>query len=268
MIRLLLVFLALSAVVGNGEVTPPASLPCFPGAYYRKAVSSFDDWTGIEGLLTLPNPIFDETRKSAQGRFLDNPSIYMGGRAANEEIDAGLTWAGLKQTDDGSISKEGKAFRIFWRNDKWHMGPKDPELTFFPGDTIRMRCETTERGKLKLNVQLLSRGNHAPQEFQSKTNGLFETEFSAVNFGPKQVQQFKRVNAIDQVGREGKSADPTATKVLSSTWHEVWLLRGTNRVPMTPEKFTDMRCPSADHLEVVPFQQSGERISIIGGAAR
>lgn len=37
------------AVIKNaaGEVVPAASLPCFAGAYYRKAVSSFDSWTGI-----------------------------------------------------------------------------------------------------------------------------------------------------------------------------------------------------------------------------
>ncbi len=254
---------ALNLWTALAEVAPPNSLPCFPGAYYRKAVSSFDLWTGIEGVITLPVPAFDPARTNADG-YLDNPSVYLGGQAANQEIDAGLSWSGIRDAT-GAITKERKAFRIFWRNEKWHTGPAQPELTFFPGDTVRLRCETRERGTLKLFVQLVARGDRAPEGFRDKTNGLFQTEFRAANFGPEQTQQFKRVNAIDQVGREGKSVEATGSKILRATWREVFLLRGTNGIPMTPEKFTDMRCPNGQHIEVEKINECGERVSIFGG---
>ncbi len=58
-------------------------MPCFAGAYYRKAVSSFDTWTGIAGFVKLGTPQFDEKRVRAEDKnqYLDNPSVYMGGNA-------------------------------------------------------------------------------------------------------------------------------------------------------------------------------------------
>ncbi len=38
---------------GSKEVAPAKDVPCFPGAYYRKAVSSLDVWTGIGGIVKL-----------------------------------------------------------------------------------------------------------------------------------------------------------------------------------------------------------------------
>jgi hypothetical protein len=66
------------------------------------------------------------------------------------------------------------------------------------------------------------------------------------------VQQFKRVNAIGQSGNEGRPAQPTRTSVSTATWHAVHLLRGERRLPMTPPRFTDMRCPDPALVRVEP----------------
>src|SRR4028119_1966112 len=61
----------------KGEVLPADSIPCFAGAWYRKAVSSFDEWTGIGGTIVLGTPTVDEARLNAKtGQPLDNFSVY------------------------------------------------------------------------------------------------------------------------------------------------------------------------------------------------
>jgi hypothetical protein len=134
----------------TGEVAPAKSLPCFPGAIYRKAVSSDDLWTGIEGIVTLPRATFDPQRTNPKtGRPLDNPSIYMGGRAGQREIDAGVSWEVIKEPD-GSVSSQRKTYRPFWRNEKWNSGPAQPEYDYYPGDTILLSVVTRQADKLEL----------------------------------------------------------------------------------------------------------------------
>lgn len=252
------------------EVPPPASLPCFPGAYYRKAVSSEDAWTGIEGVVTLPAPHFDEGRRRPKNpdQFLDNPSVYMGGRAGETEIDAGVTWE-VVRLPDGTASKDRRAFRPFWRNKGWHAAPAKPEYYFYPGDTIRIRIWTPAEHKLTMRIELVSRGEAAKKELAKYPPAAEQAEplqvdFDAWGFSPEGSQQFKRVNAIDQVGREGKDVEPTGTTVTGAAWKEVTLLRGDQRLPMDPKRFTDMRCPAEKHFIVVPGDDGGERIDIAG----
>lgn len=258
------------------EIPPSEALPCFPGAYYRKAVSSVDEWTGIEGIITLPKISFDARRvKPGGGRYLDNPSIYMGGRSGRQEIDCGLTWEVIREPD-GSVSVKGKAFRPFWRNNKWYNAPARPEYYYYPGDTIRMSCRVVGPEKLFMTVELLARANPDKKfdikEYEqkgSKPLSVFQTEFKALNFGKDKKQQYKRVNAIDQSGNEGKSVQPTQTRVSNAVWHGVWLWRGDYKLPMVPERFTDMRCPDERHFLITGQRNSGpggEIISINGKA--
>ncbi|HNM45607.1 MAG TPA: hypothetical protein PKH51_01165 [Candidatus Sumerlaeota bacterium] len=245
------------------EVPPDASRPCFAGAYYRKAVSSIDDWDGIEGEVTLPEIEFDPDRwDTTRGRYLDNPSVYMGGRAGSQEIDCGLTWSQTRD-EQGYISTEGRAFRPFWRNDAWHNAPLDPALYFHPGDKVRMRCAVTTNGKMELVVTLVSR----------KATGVpataplpFRAEFDAASFGPGELQEFKRVNAIDQVGNEGRPVVPTNTVVFDAKWENVVLIRNGQRLPFNGQRFTDMRCPTPSKVAVTAVQndESGEMITIDG----
>ena len=263
-ITFFILFLSLFATAD--EVAPPPELPCFNGVYYRKAVSSMDAWSGIEGVITLPMIQLDNSRiHHVKGRHLDNPSIYLGGNAqGKQEIDAGLTWEIIRKPD-GSVSKKARAFRPFWRNEKWRNAPAKPEYYYYPGDKVRMSCRIAGQGKLKLEVALISRAGQKTQP--SQPISVFSTVFDAWAFGPGKKQQFKRVNAIDQVGNEGKDVQPTSATVSCALWQEVWLLRGDERLPMNKDRFTDMRCPDAKYFYIVPLyneRNGAELISISG----
>lgn len=279
-----------AATAAASEVTPAPSAPCFPGAYYRKAVSSLDTWSGIEAVVTLPNPDYDKTRLRPSGRPADNASVYLGGNVGEDEIDCGVNWEVIREAD-GSVSKIGKAFRPFWRNEEWASGPAHPDYYFNPGDVIRMKVENTQDGKLMMRIDLLARAGtpQAKRESQLTTDETtaiaatqpvdanrplstmpadsitsFTTVFSAESFLKGGLQQYKRVNGLDQSGNEGNPVQPTRTKVTDAVWHEVWLLRGSERLPMTPERFTDMRCPDAKHISVSRVGLSGENVTITG----
>src|SRR5262249_6258756 len=118
-----------TAAKPGDEVAPAAKLPCFPGAYYRKAVSSFDTWTGIAGMVKLGTPKIDEDRLDAQTKQpLDNFSVYMGGNAGGDyEVDAGLTWE-FTTDANGQKSARRNAFRPFWRTKTWNSAPDKKEF--------------------------------------------------------------------------------------------------------------------------------------------
>lgn len=104
-------------VIGDffpNEVRPVASKPCFAGAYYRKLVSSVDNWVGISGTVVLPQITFDESRKNPKNtkQYLDNPSVYLGGLMDGQETDIGLSWEVIKDKD-GKVSESRVAFRPF-----------------------------------------------------------------------------------------------------------------------------------------------------------
>ncbi|MGI8467772.1 MAG: hypothetical protein ACR2N3_04900, partial [Pyrinomonadaceae bacterium] len=135
----------------GGEVAPAAVIPCFPGAYYRKAVSSFDSWTGIAGMVKLGTPTVDENRLGAETKQpLDNFSVYMGGNAGgNYEVDAGLTWE-FTNDDAGKRSAHRNAFRPFWRTKTWNSAPAQKEYYFYPGETVQMAIFIVAPKKLRL----------------------------------------------------------------------------------------------------------------------
>jgi len=244
------------------EVPPAAQLPCFPGAYYRKAVSSFDRWTGIIGVVKLGQPQTDPARLDPKdGQPLDNFSVYMGGRAGEQEIDAGLTWS-FSVDEKGKRSAVRDAWHPFWRNERWAEAPAQPEFYWRPGDVVTMAVLVAGPGKLRLVV-----ADAGPQPKR-----IFQTEFDARGFQPRIPRQFKRVNAIDQRYNEGKPAQPTEAQVTGAEWLEVHLLRGEGatavRLPMTRARLTDMRCPSPEHVRVVVTDEArgAEKIDIRGKA--
>jgi hypothetical protein len=243
----------------KGEVPPAKSIPCFEGAYYRKAVTSFDVWTGIAGIVKLGTPKFDESRlrENDKNQYLDNFSIYMGGNAGgNYEVDAGLTWE-FTVDENGKKSQKRNAFRPFWRTKTWTTAPAQKEFYFYPGETVQMAILVAGPKKLRL---IISDG-------KTKT---FQIEFEAEGFAPNVPRQFKRVNAIDQFGNEGKAVSPTTAEITGAEWLQTAIFRGeganAKQIPMTAEKFTDMRCPNEKNIVVTLTEKTkgGEKIDLFG----
>lgn len=263
----LLLLVVLGLIAPNAaEVPPDAARPCFPGAYYRKAVSSVDVWTGVELLVTLPRFVPDPARLRPNGRPTDNCSVYLGGRAGQTEIDAGVCWEVIREAD-GSVSTVGKAFRPFWRNKRWFSGPAKPEYYFNPGDTVRMKVWTESADKLRMQIDLIARAGEAVDPGREPISTL-SVEFDAPGFAPGRKQEFKRVTAIDQSGNEGKPVQPTAARVEACRILATRLFRDGDPSPrpMTPDRFTDMRCPDPRFFQLTRVDgDGGEQISIDGG---
>jgi hypothetical protein len=242
------------------EVPPATSIPCFPGSYYRKVVSSFDTWVGITGVVKLGMPAVDMDRLGGPSRQpLDNFSVYMGGNAGHQEVDAGLTWE-FTRDENGAKSRMRNAWRPFWRAGSWNSAPDEKQYYWYPGDVVTMAVIVAGPGRLRLVIA--DAGPHPKR--------VFSTEFDAKGIAPRVPRQFKRVNAIDQVGNEGRPIQQTKAQVTGAVWQETYLLRASgerDRFPMTAERFTDMRCPAPSIVITADSEakaRGGEAIDIHG----
>ncbi|MBL1411191.1 hypothetical protein [Sphingobacterium faecale] len=267
---ILLLFLSISfpPSASIDRVDSTTRRPCYPGAYYRKVVSDLDHWTGITGRVRLPVIEFDKNRVNTNkpGQFLDNPTVYMGGNMDGQETDIGLTWEVIKESD-GTISKERKAYRPFFRRNAygkskqkftWISGPPEPQYYWYPGDVISITVKIIRDGVLKFTV-----------EGEGKK---YETEVACDAYIFGRAGEFKRVNAIDQVGNENKPVQPTNTKVIKSEWAYTYLLKMENgkeiKRSLNTGRHIEMSCPQIEHF---PLQQhhrlnkkGGESIDIYG----
>lgn len=249
-----------SGIETTKESAPLPALPCFAGAHYRKAVSSFDAWTGIAGFVKLGTPKFDENRLDAKDKQpLDNFSVYMGGNAGGKfEVDAGLSWE-FTIDETGKKSERRNAFRPFWRTQKagdWNSAPAKKEFYFYPGELVQMAILVSGPRKLRLVIS----------DGKSKT---FQTEFEAEGFVAGAPRQFKRVNAIDQRYNEGKPVQATKAEITGAEWLQTVLLRGegagAQQLPMNAARFTDMRCTTGTiNVAVTDAAKGGEKIDIFG----
>lgn len=247
------------------EIAPENILPCFQGAYYRKAVSSVDSWLGIEGKVILPTLLYDSTRINPlkPGQFLDNASVYLGGTSDGQETDIGMTWEVIKD-DAGNVSRERKSFRPFLRRSAHKSGqvasyknaPAESRYYWYPGDTIILSIQLMEAGKLKFSVS--GKGKN------------YEDIFDVAGCQYTIKAQYKRVNAIDQVSNEGKPVQLTMAKAIGAKWLDVNLFRyyksETLKVPMHTKRFTDMRCPVYNNFNIntLTDNSSGEALDIFG----
>ncbi len=249
------------------EVRPVTSKPCFEGAYYRKLVSGTDHWIGISGTVVLPHIIFDETRKNPKKpqQYLDNPSIYLGGNVDGQETDIGLSWEVIKDKQ-GNISEARVAFRPFLRRTSHKSGqesvflngPATEEYYWYPGEEVFMSLETVEKGLVKFVIKGAGK--------------YYETTFSCAGYALENKGEFKRVNAIDQMGNEGKPVQTTKTKVIGGKWLHTDLLRMEQgnilTVPFHSERYTEMNCPKVNFFSVinsdVDKRKGAEEINING----
>lgn len=234
----------------KNEIRPVKSKPCFEGAYYRKLVSSTDDWVGINGIVVLPTLEFDEARRNPKKpmQFLDNPSIYFGCNTDEQETDIGLSWEIVKD-EKGVVSKDRKAFRPFLRRNEYADGqkavfenaPATAEYYWYPGDTVTMTVKLVADKTLRFTVEGAGK--------------KFEKDFTANAFLTGRKAEYKRVNAIDQVANEGFPVQPTKTKIVNAVWKETNLYRHvkgkTLSVPFHSGRYTEMLCPNPSYFKVI-----------------
>jgi hypothetical protein len=267
--------LALTAVLAGGGSWVDASASCDDSGCYRKAISSANVWTGIEAVVTLPN--FDLDVSSAAAGRGETPSVYLNSLSGSQEVSCGLAWSAIREPN-GIPSKEAKAFRPFWKTDEWHEAPQNQSFNYYPGDTVRIRLETTETNRMSMHIELLQRPGMiavSKQADSKKPNSLtgfittssdavtsFSGFFRAEGFGPGQVQEFARVISTVLPGTKGRESLAPLTRIGVTEWKEVWLLRDHERVAMSPEQLTGIQCPDAELVSVAAFGASGEQVAI------
>lgn len=237
---------------------------------------------------------------------LDNPSIYMGGTGSYEsDVGLSLSRTLLKGTDHPPIGSY--AFRPFWRYitnpnsvnkdiggydlangrrysvsagnanasnmaGNWHY--EDTEFYYLPGDKIRMIVYSPERNRLQLQIEVISKSTNPTSVKIREENGwkdpanfispMFESEGHGLNGNAV----FKRVNAIDQSGNEGKTAIPTNTTVLNANWESVYLHRQIDgkmyRIPFNEDRASSLSAPEANFFSTSPIDKitGGQLVSI------
>jgi len=298
--------LSFSVIVADAQTPGAAIAPAFEvidgkpdeiGAYYRKVIAQGSSANlGIYsrgGLI----PEYSEDRArcfiqesdGAVGYSLaemndtktgsrDRPSIYMGGRSNNIEVDAGLAWnrvfavvpratwtteantssrtdhyvigirdggyvvkdlqgtevatgSSFQPATDGTITigvktiRPNFAFRPFFRssdrsvNSGYHSiatagGANDSQ--FYAGEAFTMELKRLQTGELRLTVTGGASG--AEQTVYSSTVSGFDGTGSPV---------YKRVDSIDQKGREGINTEPTGATIVRGVWGVTSVLKTT-----------------------------------------
>lgn len=286
------------------EEEQPVQVPkCFLGAWYRKVFSSKDYWVGIEGIIRLGEFIPDEKRfgndnRTFWNRYLDSPSIYMGGQSVSES-DTGLGYMSGYETLDTSeplnYGSKKICYRPFYRYiyadaidnegnvtrhnvNSWNVSdPKRFEFYYFPGDLIRMSVYSPVENYLQLKIEIIEPTTIEKYRKQrevyklkdNKPSTYYSPLFYSEGHG-KEKAEFKRVNSIDQYGNEGSNVKPTDAKVTEATWHEVYLYRRIEgklvKVPFNLKRQTAMACPNPESFTLTMTKEQeakgGESITI------
>lgn len=281
------------------------------GAYYRKVITSVDSANlGLHSRGgTIPEFVEDKNRffiQQSDGQAevslaemndpktgpKDRPSIYMGGRSNNIEVDAGLAWNrvfavvpgatearatwtteadGSSRTDqyvigqrdglyivkdlqgnevasspnfqptaDGTVTIGSKtlrpnfAFRPFFRssdrttNAGYHSiatagGTNDSQ--FYAGETFNMELKKLATGQIRLIIN----GNGQETSYTATVNGFTGSP------------SFKRVDSIDQKGREKLATEPTNSMVVRGGWGTTSILKSTTNQPLAGSTGTTVK---------------------------
>ncbi len=283
----------------DGEGKKPEQQRCFGGAWYHKVESSRDQWLGIEGTITLGefNPDDKRFGLDKYNRYMDNPSVYMGGHA-DFESDAGLGMntgfsdPSFKENLDQNSPKV--AWRPFWRYiysdvkdddgnvvrrnfNSWNISdPRNFNYYYLPGDTITMKVYSPAPNYLQLRIEVVKPTTIEKYVKQRSAYGIdtpktfYSPIFHSQSQGTNKPAVFKRVNSIDQYGNEGGVAKKTDAFVSKASWHNVYLYRKIDgklyKVPFTEKRYAMMNCPFEDAYNVsyegVNKEDGGENISI------
>lgn len=218
------------------------------------------------------------------GKNLDNPSIYMGGHASSES-DVGLSLKQVEYIRGGNkvISNGSYAFRPFWRYittvDKdigtydlangrryavssanqaqtnmignWYFG--DTQFYYLPGDKLRMILYSPRLNFMQLQIEVIEKSTLPSSIKIREDNGWEEPadfispEFRSTGHGGTTLARYKRVNAIDQSGNEGKPIILTNSNVKEAIWESVYLYRKIEnemyRVPFNDRRSSSLSAP-------------------------
>jgi hypothetical protein len=307
-------FTVLFANIATAQTPGVEIAPAFPvidgktneiGAYYRKVITPESSANlGIHSRGgTIPefapdnNRFFSQESDGVAGYSLvemndpktgprDRPSIYLGGRSNNIEVDAGMAWnrvfkvvpgstaaratwttdsdgssrtdqyvigqrsateyvvkdlagnevafgSSFQPTADGSVTIGGKllrpnfAFRPFFRssdrttNSGYHTiatagGANDSQL--YAGEIFTIELKKLQTGEIRLTIT----GAASEQTVYSAT---------VAGFGSGSAPSYKRVDSIDQKGREGQTTERTNSTVVRGGWGVTSVLKTTGNQP-------------------------------------
>lgn len=248
-------------------IPTPTKYQCFPGAWYYKILTSKDKWIGIETIITLPEFVYDEERYDIiKKRYLDTPSVYLGG-VSDFENDIGFGW--FQGKVNGKITEEKITFRPFWRyiyldenglEKNIYAGTNidQTEYYFFPKDKIKISLFSEKDNYLTFRIELLKETSHPKYKeirnlLNKKPEILVQRDIPAPGVGVH-LTEFKRCNAIDQYGNEGKPAQMTTAKAYGAMWESCYLYRRINekihKVLLTRNLYMEMKCPNEKSIEV------------------
>lgn len=246
------------------------------GAWFRRVDSVGEGWTGISGEGTLPYPAFDKSRfyvpAPGEPDFwegpLDRPSVYLGARSKDGNVEAGLTW---DRVFDAAGKPTGEfAFRPFWRDSSsarkgWGNPKKGEDRYLQPGEKFTMTLRVRADGSARFDLRS-GRGWHLTQVLGAGT------------LVSREALVFRRVNAIDQFrsdasgrkGNEGRPALGTAAAAKQGAWWKVSLIDAKEkRRPLAGAFCREAAGPdtASRYSEIIAIQalnpEGGERLDIV-----
>ncbi|MGI6782268.1 MAG: hypothetical protein ACOX56_05545 [Acholeplasmataceae bacterium] len=238
------------------------------------------------------------------GKNLDNPSIYMGGQAVFHS-DVGLSLSKVL-LGNGLVSKGSYAYRPFWRyitsknepnkdignadinnnrryqvyamntnetNMYAHWYYKDTEYYYLPGDKLRMIVYSPKANYLQLQIEVIEKSTLESSIRIREENGWKDPEnfmsplFVSQGHGTGMNVEFKRVNAIDQSGNEGKPAIMTNSNVKTAIWENVYLHREINgqkyRVPFTEQRSDTLGAPNDKYFTYTTIDPNTGSVTVV-----
>jgi len=244
------------------------------------------------------NEAIDYERKN-----LDTSSIYIGGHAKFES-DVGMALS--RAILDGKVTTGAAVYRPFWRyitdkdddsgtydvekkrmyqatvisshNDvkniyaQYH--PSFTEHYYLPGDKLSISLISPKKDFLQLKIKVIASSDIAYSiNFRKKYNLSKPKDFispliSSPGHGSNNNVTFKRVNAIDQVGNEGKTAIMTNSVIADAMWESCMLLYKENdiiyKTPFNNEISVTMACPNPRAFITTPIDEKngGQHITI------
>lgn len=235
---------------------------------------------------------------------LDTSSIYLGGHA-DFESDVGLALS--RAILDGNVTTGAAVYRPFWRyiTDKEdddsgaydldekrmyqatvissHNGIKNiyaqyhPSITehyYLPGDKLSVSLISRKKDFLQLKIRVIEKSNLLYSiKLREKYNLQNPKDFvspliSSPGHGVNNDVTFKRVNAIDQVGNEGKTAIMTDSVVADAIWDSCMLVYKEDdivyKTPLNDEISVTMDCPNPSAFITTPINRKngGQHITI------